>query len=124
MVKVGLVTALRTPSARAAPRTNVVFPAPNSPATRTTSPGLSDAVSLAASASVSAGPVVSETLVRSGPAIGQPAQRKAGGEQQDAGGDEQADVEAGPRELLGLGSLPTRCRGALRRLGLRLRAGR
>src|SRR3954470_21136769 len=58
MVKVGLETGSRTPRARAAPRTNVVFPAPSSPETRTTSPGRSRAASRAASASVSAGEFV------------------------------------------------------------------
>src|SRR5207248_9323563 len=100
MVNVGLVTALRTPSARQAPRTNVVFPAPSSPATRTTSPGFSDTASFAASAPVSAGPVVSETLRRSVPPIAQPAQREAGAEPQQAGGDDPAHVHAGSRALL------------------------
>src|SRR5437763_8208631 len=119
MVNVGLVTALRTPSARQAPRTNVVFPAPSSPATRTTSPGFSDTASFAASASVSAGPVVSETLRPSGPPIGQPAQREAGAEQQQAGGDDQAHVQAGAWELLA-----DRGRGGLRLGGGGRRSGR
>src|SRR5205085_8966731 len=55
MVKVGLVTGPVTPRARAAPRTNVVFPEPSSPETVTTSPGSSSAASWAASSSVSAG---------------------------------------------------------------------
>src|SRR3954451_12328001 len=58
MVKVGLETGPSTPRARAAPRTNVVFPAPSSPETATTSPGRSRAASRAASASVSAGEFV------------------------------------------------------------------
>ena len=40
---VGLVTGCVTPSARQAPRTNVVLPAPSSPETVTTSPGSEDA---------------------------------------------------------------------------------
>src|SRR5215475_10801175 len=55
MVKVGLVTCPRTPSARHAPRTNVVFPEPRSPETVTTSPGSSCAASSAAMRSVSSG---------------------------------------------------------------------
>jgi hypothetical protein len=58
-VKVGLVTAPVTPSDRQAPRTNVVLPDPSSPATVTTSPGRSFPATRAASASVSAGDVVS-----------------------------------------------------------------
>ena len=55
MVNVGLDTGSTTPSARAAPRTNVVFPAPSSPETATTSPLLSRAASWAAINSVSSG---------------------------------------------------------------------
>src|SRR5690349_23198872 len=55
MVNVGLDTGSRTPSARAAPRTNVVFPVPSSPETVTTSPARNRAASRAASASVSSG---------------------------------------------------------------------
>src|SRR5436305_4180659 len=55
MVNVGLLTAPPTPRARHAPLTNVVFPAPSSPSTSTTCPGLSRPASLAPSASVSAG---------------------------------------------------------------------
>src|SRR3954452_19848390 len=58
MVKVGLVTGAVTPSARAAPRTNVVFPAPNSPSTSTTSPETRRWTSAAPTPSVSSGPVV------------------------------------------------------------------
>src|SRR3954452_14058608 len=53
MVNVGLVTFAVTPRARAAPRTNVVLPAPSSPLTSTTSPGSSSAASRAPAASVS-----------------------------------------------------------------------
>ncbi len=45
MVKVGLVTCPSTPSARHAPRTNVVLPEPSSPETVTTSPGSRSAAS-------------------------------------------------------------------------------
>src|SRR4051812_7783951 len=55
MVKVGEVTGSLTPSARAAPRISVVFPAPSSPLTRTTSPGPRSAASRSPRASVSAG---------------------------------------------------------------------
>ena len=55
MVKVGLVTGPWTPSARQAPRTNVVLPEPSSPETVTTSPGRSSAASSAAMRSVSSG---------------------------------------------------------------------
>ena len=53
IVNVGLVTRSCTPSARHAPRTNVVFPAPSSPDTVTTSPLRSSAATRAASDSVS-----------------------------------------------------------------------
>src|SRR5581483_7302864 len=59
IVKMGLVTGTVTPSSLHAPRTSVVFPAPSSPATSTTSPGRSVAASRAPIASVSAGPAVS-----------------------------------------------------------------
>src|SRR5919109_3150259 len=66
MVYVGLVTGASTPSARAAPRTNVVLPAPSSPDTVTTSPGASSRARAAAIASVSSGEVeVSSTMVSS-----------------------------------------------------------
>src|SRR5689334_25408668 len=58
MVNVGLTTGSATPSARAAPRTKVVLPAPSSPETRTTSPGERRSASFAPAASVSAGPEV------------------------------------------------------------------
>ena len=54
-MKVGLVTGTVTPSARHAPRTNVVLPLPSSPETVTTSPACSSGASAAATASVSAG---------------------------------------------------------------------
>src|SRR3954454_17792227 len=59
IVNVGLVTGSVTPSARQAPRTNVVLPLPSSPVTSTTSPGRSRAASSAPAASVSSGRVVS-----------------------------------------------------------------
>src|SRR5258705_6320163 len=60
IVKVGLVTFALTPSARHAPRTNVVLPAPSSPLTRTTSPADSSPASRAPAASVSAGELLEE----------------------------------------------------------------
>ena len=54
-VKVGLVTGAVIPSARQAPRTNVVLPLPRSPLTVTTSPARSSPASAAPAASVSAG---------------------------------------------------------------------
>src|SRR5215203_3645767 len=53
MVKVGEVTGSSTPSARQAPRTRVVLPAPRSPQTTTTAPGSSPAAIRAPNASVS-----------------------------------------------------------------------
>src|SRR5438552_12648284 len=61
MLKLGLVTGSRTPSARAAPRTSVVLPVPSSPLTSTTSPPTSPALSSAPIDSVSAGAEVSST---------------------------------------------------------------
>src|SRR5437660_8872123 len=61
MLKLGLVTGSRTPSARAAPRTSVVLPVPSSPLTSTTSPASSPALSSAPIDSVSAGAEVSST---------------------------------------------------------------
>src|SRR3954468_19928042 len=60
MVKVGLVTFAVTPSGRHAPRTNVVFPAPSSPLTRTTSPASSSAASRAPAASVCSGELLEQ----------------------------------------------------------------
>ena len=57
-----LVTGAVTPRARAAPRTNVVLPAPSSPATVTTSPGWSRSAMRAAMRSVSAGEVDSTSI--------------------------------------------------------------
>src|ERR1700745_2590687 len=59
MLNVGLVTGSVTPSARAAPRTSVVLPAPTSPLTSTTSPSRRPSASSPPSASVCSGPVVS-----------------------------------------------------------------
>src|SRR5215831_20366430 len=64
MVNVGLETGPVTPSARAAPRTKVVFPAPSSPATATTSPGRSRAARRAATAPVSSGEAVTTSIRR------------------------------------------------------------
>src|SRR3954452_6144003 len=60
MVKVGLVTLAVTPSARQAPRTRVVFPAPSSPLTSTTSPARRPAASRAPAASVCSGELLEE----------------------------------------------------------------
>src|SRR3954449_2867097 len=60
MVNVGLVTFAVTPSARQAPRTNVVLPAPSSPLTSTTSPGPRSAASRAPAASVCSGELLEQ----------------------------------------------------------------
>src|SRR3954452_4868949 len=60
--KVGLVTASVTPSARSAPRTHVVLPAPSSPDTSTTSPSRSSAATAAPTRSVSSADVVSVSM--------------------------------------------------------------
>ena len=52
ITKVGLVTCSRTPRPRQAPLTNVVLPAPSSPATSTTSPGASPLASASPKRSV------------------------------------------------------------------------
>ena len=70
------MTASVTPSARSAPRTNVVLPAPSSPDTSTTSPGRSCAASPAPARSVASGSRVSlSALTQADP------QRDARGEQ-------------------------------------------
>src|SRR6476646_7348726 len=120
MVNVGLVTGPATPSARSAPRTNVVLPAPRSPETSTTSPGRSDA----ARASVSAGEAVSVAAIG-----GATAQRQPEGDERHAGQRDGDDVEAGARQLRRAGRVGGRGlgRGLLdRRLGggRRLRGGR
>src|SRR5215211_9400233 len=98
MVNVGLVTGTPTPSARHAPRTNVVLPAPSSPETSTTSPGRRPAARSAASASVSAAPAVSVSTLATGM---RPApEREAGDEQRRAGGGERQDAHAGTRRRL------------------------
>src|SRR5258707_13634857 len=100
MVNVGLVTGPWTPSARQAPRTNVVLPAPSSPATRTTSPGRSVAARAAARPSVSCGPDVSATAAPSAPAMGQAqAQGDARQEQDEPAAPAAAHVEAGAPQL-------------------------
>src|SRR3954464_9411376 len=104
MVKVGLVTGTSTPSARAAPRTKVVLPAPSSPDTRTTSPGRRLAASRAARASVSAAdPVSVAAMGGAGAPRGGP-----GGRERHADQGHGDDVEAGARQL-------ARRRGGLRR---------
>src|SRR5262249_31983429 len=64
MVNVGLDTGPVTPSARAAPPTKVVFPAPSPPATATTAPGRRRAASRAATARVSSGEAVTTSIRR------------------------------------------------------------
>jgi hypothetical protein len=59
-VNVGLVTFAVTPNARQAPRTKVVFPAPSSPLTSTTSPARSPDASRAPAASVCSGELLEE----------------------------------------------------------------
>src|SRR3954469_15818339 len=61
MVNVGLVTFAVTPSARQAPRTNVVLPAPSSPETSTTSPACRSAASRAPAASVCSAELLEQT---------------------------------------------------------------
>src|SRR5215218_3866757 len=123
MVNVGLVTGTPTPSARHAPRTNVVLPAPSSPEMSTTSPGCSPAASAAARASVSAAAAVSVSTLAAGM---RPApQREAGEQERDAGGGEREDVEAGAGDCLGggrlgRGALDLKLGGSELRLGLAL----
>src|SRR3954454_12335183 len=107
------------PSARHAPRTNVVLPAPRSPETRTTSPGSSVAARSAASASVSGAEAVSALAAGMRPAPeGEAAEQE---NKADRGAGE--DVEAGARQRLGRGALAGGGRGRLR-LRLRRRGGR
>src|SRR5919107_5296868 len=87
MVNVGLVIGPVTPSARQAPRTNVVLPVPISPRSSTTSPGRSSAARAAAAASVSE---ALEVLI--GRAQAQAESRE---QQREAGEDELARVAAG-----------------------------
>src|SRR5215213_10926684 len=95
MVKVGLVTGPVTPSARSAPRTNVVLPAPSSPESSTTSPGRSSRASSAPSASVSA----ADAVCSAGDAIGGAApERQARHEQHPAAGRDETGVGPGARE--------------------------
>src|SRR5918994_1268482 len=100
---VGLVTASVTPSARSAPRTNVVLPAPRSPETSTTSPGRSAEASCAPARSVAAGPPVSLSVLTQAQA-----QDDAAGQHDGADGQDRRGVETGARKL----------RGARLRLGL------
>src|SRR3954466_5099461 len=95
MVNVGLVTGSSTPSARAAPRTNVVLPAPRSPATSTTSPGRRSTASAAPSASVCSAEVV---LLRLAPQAR--AQADAGEQEPAPGEGEEPCLGPRARELL------------------------
>src|SRR3954449_9399654 len=92
-----------TPRLCSAPRTNVVLPAPSSPDTSTTSPGLSSAASRAPARSVSSGPEVSSVRLTEAQAQG-----GAGAEQQDAGQPGHPGVapgvgQLGPRSRRGTG---------------------
>src|SRR6185436_11141411 len=118
IVNVGLVTGTFTPSARHAPRTKVVLPAPRSPETRTTSPARSVRASPAATASVSAADAVSVTVL----AVGmRPAPEGEAAEQEhEADRGDREHVEAGARKRLGGGG-PGLRRGGRRGRGLRLR---
>src|SRR3954447_18423490 len=95
MVNVGLVTGPATPSARQAPRTNVVFPAPISPRTSTRSPGASRAASSPAAVSVASG---LELLIGRAHA-----QAGTGQHEREAGEEHQAQVAAGVRQVAGAG---------------------
>src|SRR4051794_14679844 len=83
-----------TPRLCSAPRTNVVLPAPSSPDTSTTSPGLSSAASRAPARSVSSGPEVSSVRLTEAQAQG-----GAGAEQQDAGQPGDPGVAPGVGQL-------------------------
>src|SRR5688500_17911352 len=91
---VGLVTASVPPSARSAPRTNVVLPAPRAPETSTTSPGRSWAARPAPARSVPAGPSVSLGALTHAHAQGDTAGQQDGPERQHG-----ARVESGTRQL-------------------------
>src|SRR3954469_4794755 len=118
IVNVGLVTGTRTPSARHAPRTNVVLPAPSSPDTSTTSPGSSVAARSAASASVSCAEAVSALAAGMRPAP----EGEAAQQEHEADRGDRKDVEAGAGQVLLTGRALRRhgLRGLRLRLGLRL----
>src|SRR4051812_12749368 len=118
MVNVGLVTGTSTPSARHAPRTNVVLPAPRSPETRTTSPGSSVAARSAASASVSGAEAVSALAAGMRPAP----EGEAAEQEHEADRGDREGVEAGARQGLRRGALAGG--GGRGRRGLRRRGGR
>src|SRR3954454_19301259 len=101
-----------TPRLCSAPRTNVVLPAPSSPDTSTTSPGLSSAASRAPARSVSSGPEVSSVRLTEAQAQG-----GAGAEQQDAG------QPGHPGVAPGVGQLGPRSRRGTGRGGRRGRSG-
>src|SRR4051794_35883776 len=102
-MNVGDVTGPSTPRLCNAPLTKVLFPAPSSPDTRTTSPGRNSAASRAPARSVSSGDSVTEA---------QP-ERHAGAQQQRAAqpGNPRVDARIGQR------------RAGLRALRLRLGGG-
>src|SRR3954453_10403098 len=97
MVNVGLVTGTRTPSARHAPRTNVVLPAPSSPDTRTTSPGRRPAARSAASASVSAAAAGSVSTLAAGMRPALKGEAGAEGRRGAGGGEAPPGPGPGPR---------------------------
>src|SRR3954470_18480840 len=107
--KVGDVIGPVTPSARRAPRTNVVFPAPSSPETSTTSPGFRPAASSAPARSVASGPSVTEART----------ERDAGTQQEHAAERERPRVDARVGQRIG-----RRRRGRLRAGGGRGGRGR
>src|SRR5690349_24561366 len=111
-----------TPSARRAPRTKVVLPAPSSPDSRTTSPGRSSRANAAPSASVSS----ADAVCSAGSAIGDAApQRQPRQEQQAATGRGQPGLGAGAWQRGGGGGRARRGGGRARaRLGRRLVCGR
>ena len=97
----GLVTRSATPSARQAPRTKVVFPAPTSPETSTMSPGPSSAAMVAATRSVAAAESVSSVTACTAWIIREAGEALSGLEQPElVGGGRGAD-----RFRLGLGLL-------------------
>src|SRR3954463_2457028 len=110
-----------TPRLCSAPRTNVVLPAPSSPDTSTTSPGLSSPASRAPARSVSSGPEVSSVRLTEAQAQG-----GAGAQQQDAGqpGHPGVDPGVGQRGPRGGGGSGRGGRGLRARRGRRRGRGR
>src|SRR5918995_4845639 len=117
MVNVGLVIGPSTPSARAAPRTNVVFPVPISPDTSTTSPGRRRDARSAPADSVAAGPSDRSSANRA------QADPQAGAGEDEPGAEQRHEprLGAGAGQLAGrrarLGSLRLAGRARARQLG-------